>query len=259
MSPRNNDLIRPCPPSNSHATLFCLHHAGGGGAGFRRWSGWMSSGIQVAPVVLPGREGLSLVPPFTAFRTAVERIAEAMEPATERPYALFGHSLGAVLAFEIACFLEQKGLQGPRCVVVSGRRAPHLPDEHHTDPDGSSPSVPSSQLPDAEFSELLRSMGGTPREILGNPEMLAFLLPVIRADFRLAEDYKWDGRAKCRCPLLVLGGTEDTYASLDELNAWAKHTAAETSVLRFDGGHFFISSQEAEVCRAISDFVYRHL
>jgi surfactin synthase thioesterase subunit len=106
---------------------------------------------------------------------------------------------------------------------------------------------------------LLRNMGGTPREILNYPEMLAFLLPVIRADFRLAEDYNWDGRSKCSCPFLVLGGTEDTYTSVEELNAWAKHTTAETNVLRLNGGHFFISSQEAEVCRAISAYMYQHL
>ena len=254
MSARNNKLITTNSSSESRSTLFCLHHAGGGGAGFRRWSRMISPDIQVASVVLPGREGLSHVPPFTDFTIAVQRIAEEMQTFTQRPYALFGHSLGAVLAFETACLLERNGLPGPCCVIVSGRRAPHLRD----DP-GETDAKPSSELPEAEFIELLENMGGMPKEILNNPEMLEFLLPVIRADFRLAENYSWDGCSKCACPLMVFGGTEDTYASFDELHAWARHSVAKTSVLRFQGGHFFISSQEAEVCRAISGYLYQHL
>src|SRR5439155_16351561 len=114
---------------------------------------------------------------------AVERISSEIQSLTDKPYALFGHSLGAALAFEVGCCLERRGLRGPMCLIVSGRGALHRDDKGRDDQDTCASRGPTSALPEAEFINVLREMGGTPPEVLNNPEIMKFLLPVIRADF----------------------------------------------------------------------------
>lgn len=253
-SRQKRNLISLLPANGSGCRLFCIHHAGGGGANFRRWPQLIGPSIQVGTVVLPGRERLLGLPPFTDFRTAVEQICSELQPLSSKPFALFGHSLGAALAFEITYRLEQQGARSPFCLIVSGRSALHLLDSPSKDSeDGEGPN---SALPESEFISLLQQMGGTPPEILNNPEMLQFLLPVIRADFRLAEDYRWEGQSRIACPLLVLGGNGDQYAN--ELAAWRDLTTGEVGMRIFEGGHFFTMSREEEVCQVIANFVKQH-
>jgi medium-chain acyl-[acyl-carrier-protein] hydrolase len=250
-SRREQSLVSVLPSNGDLCRLFCFHHAGGGGANFRRWPRLIDPLIQVGTVVLPGRERLLGLAPFTDFVTAVEQICNELRRISIKPFALFGHSLGAALAFEVTYRLEQQGSCSPFCLIVSGRGALHLPDSPSNRSGGG--ECPNSALPDAEFISLLEEMGGTPPEILSNSEMLRFLLPVIRADFRLSEDYHWDGKSKVRCPVLVLGGNGDEYAK--ELAAWRDLTTGEVTLHIFDGGHFFTMTKEEEVCKVVANFV----
>jgi medium-chain acyl-[acyl-carrier-protein] hydrolase len=253
----NNNLVSlAAGAAESRCTLFCLHHAGGGAAGFRNWPRLLGPSVQIGTVVLPGREASFGQPPFTDLAKAVTRICDEIQRLTNMPYALFGHSLGAVLAFEIACNLQSAGTTAPSCLIVSGRRALQLQDGAVGGRDsGSARERASSRLPDAEFIDLLRRFGGTPPQILDNPEMMQLFLPVIRADFRLVETYRWDGRSRCTCPILVLAGNTDPYTKPEELAAWQALSTGAVTVRLFDGGHFFIASHEAEVCRAIAQFL----
>jgi medium-chain acyl-[acyl-carrier-protein] hydrolase len=141
-------------------------------------------------------------------------------------------------------------------LIVSGRRALHLQD-NVTDKHSASCAVEraSSTLPDAEFIDLLRRIGGTPREILNNPEMMRLFLPLIRADFRLGENYRWDDQSRSSCSILVLGGKTDPSARPEELSLWCDLTTGDVTVRTFDGGHFFITSREVEACSAIAAFL----
>lgn len=234
-----------------------MHHAGGGAAVFRNWPRLLGSSVQVGTVVLPGREALFAQRPITDFALAVARISEQMQPLTETPYALFGHSLGAALAFETAARLERRGLRAPTCIIVSGRPAPHLQD--HGGGQSRGAGRPFSRLPDREFRDLLRDMGGTSPEVLDNSEMMRALMPLVRADFSLAENYRWDGRSRVSCSILVLGGRADPYARAEELAEWSALTSGRVTVRTFDGGHFFLGSCEAEVCNTIGAFIDRQL
>jgi surfactin synthase thioesterase subunit len=231
--------------------LFCFHHAGGGGAVFRRWQKLFGAGIEVVPVVLPGREGSFGRAPIKDFTLAVERICAEIEPLTGAPYALFGHSLGAALAFEVACKLERSAPRAPSCIIVSGRGALHVHD-------GAEESS-SSTLPDPELVAKLSRYGGTPREIIESPEMLQLFLPIIRADFRLAESYCWDGRSKTTRPLLVLGGMADRFAGAAELERWRELTSGPATIQLFEGGHFFIETHAADTCATIATFLERSM
>lgn len=211
--------------------------------------------MQVSTVVLPGRETARAQQPLTDFATAVERLCCELLPITDKPYALFGHSLGALLALEVGCRLEHRGQRPPSCLIVSGRAAPHLPGDDAEESNGG----PTSTLPDAELVAVLRSMDGTPPELLDNPEMMQFLLPLIRADFRLAESYRWESRSRISCPVLAIGGRADSSAAPDKLNEWCAMTTAGVTVHAFDGGHFFITGCEAEVCCVIGAFLDQHM
>jgi medium-chain acyl-[acyl-carrier-protein] hydrolase len=241
--------------------LFCFHHAGGGASLFRNWPHLLGPAIQVATVQLPGREASFGESPLTDFDLAVERISTEIKSWADRPYALFGHSLGAILAFEIACRFERGGARPPDCLIFSGHPPPQLSDamsaSNETGAHAMQPA--SSKLPDEEFLDLLRRYGGTPREILDNSEMLNVFLPILRADFSLAEGYRMRKGTRVACPILVLGGRQDSLAKADELPRWGELTNSGVTVRLFDGGHFFIRSHEAEVCDMIADFLQPHM
>jgi len=251
-----NNLVSLTPANRHRCTLFCIHHAGGGAAVFRNWPRLLGPSIQVGTVVLPGREALVNQPPLTDFAIAVERICGELVSMVDRPYALFGHSLGATLAFEVTCRLEQSVPHAPSCLVVSGCGPVHLKDVNTRMQSGSADSdLMSSTLADSELVQLLHRMGGTPPEVLRNHEMMQHFLPIIRADSRLQENYRWDGRSRSGCSILVLGGKNDQFAKSEELQEWRALTTGEVVVRTFDGGHFFILSREADACRAIAEFL----
>lgn len=227
------------PPCRAEATapptldadavqLFCLPHAGAGASAYKDWPESLAPGIEAIPVQLPGRESRHREP---ALYSALELAAELTGPLARRAggdFALFGHSMGALLCYELAHELSALG-KPPRHLFVSGLGAPHLP------PEG--PVL--HELPDDELLAVIAQMEGTAPEVLAQPLLMQFLLPLLRADLTVWETYvpHWDSLLPV--PITAMGGRRDAGVSLDRLSAWGSLTSAEFHVAVFDGGHFY--------------------
>jgi medium-chain acyl-[acyl-carrier-protein] hydrolase len=173
----------------------------------------------------------------------VEALTAAIAPWFDRPFVILGHSLGALTGFEVALRLRREGMPGPRHFVASGHRAPHLAHRHE----------PLAHLDDVTFvAELKRRYDGIPEAVLRNPELMELVLPTLRADLRLLEDYAYHSELQLDCPITCFGGLDDAEARRDELDAWGTHTAKEFQVCMFPGGHFFLQSAVDRVAAALA-------
>jgi surfactin synthase thioesterase subunit len=221
----------------ARTTLFCLPYAGGSALSvFRSWAQRLPDTIDLRPVELPGRGGRIREPVISRWESVLDDVLATMRQ-TGAPCALYGHSLGALLAFECARRLRRDG--GPEVVelFVSGHRAPHLPR-----------SVPTMHdLPRAEFIARLRDYEGTPEVILQDVDLMDLFEPILRADFTLSECYTFTDDGPLDCPIVVFGGRDDPYADLAALYAWERHTTAECSVQVYPGGHFFNNQFESDI------------
>jgi medium-chain acyl-[acyl-carrier-protein] hydrolase len=230
--------------------LFCFPYAGGGASVFHGWGARLGGAVEVCPIQLPGRENRISETPLTRMDTVANLLAEALEPYLDRPVIFFGYSLGALIAYEVAVrFLAAKRTQPDR-LIVAAHGAPQIQCYREQ----------TWQLPDLEFKRRLRKLDGTREEVLQNEELMTLMLPVLRADFQLAETY--DFRAdydRLDCPITVFGGTRDQQVSNAHLRAWMETTRGEFELKMFDGGHFFIRSHTKEVIDAIGMALRVHL
>ncbi|CAM03544.1 thioesterase II family protein [Saccharopolyspora erythraea] len=221
--------------------LFCFPHAGGGMAAFRPWVGALGPEIEVVPVPLPGREARIGEPAHTRMEALAEQVTRELAPSLDRPHACFGHSMGAGLAWEVA------RRTGPLGVVASARRGPHLPTRRRR----------LSELPDELFLAELGRLGGTPREVLDNPELVELLLPTLRADFTLSESFTAPAGRRLHCPVVAMAGEDDHEVDRDELAAWERSTTGAFRSHRFPGGHFYLAEANPEVLSVVRAEVLR--
>jgi medium-chain acyl-[acyl-carrier-protein] hydrolase len=222
--------------------LFCFPYAGGSASVFHSWAAALRSDVELNAVQLPGRENRLLDPPFIRLALLVEALAQILPPYLDRPYAFFGHSMGALIGFELARLFRKQGSPGPACLIVSGHRAPHLPDRR----------PPIHHLPDARFIEELRRLNGTPEEVLQHEELRDLLLPVLRADFAVCETYLYAPEQPLDCPIFVIGGEQDPEVSQDELAAWQLHTRGAFTLHMIPGDHFFLHSARPLLLNAVN-------
>lgn len=209
---------------------------------FRSWQDFFFGKVEIWALQLPGRSARLHEPPFTQMQPLVDAVAEQLLPWLDRPFAFFGHSMGATLSFEVACKLRGEQNLEPRHLFVSGRRAPHRP----------SPP-PIYHLPEPEFIERLRSLNGTPDEVLDHQEFLQLLMPMLRADFEVIETYKHIPRPALQCPITALGGLRDENVGQEHLNAWNELTVGPFSMHMFSGNHFFLNSEQKALLQVISN------
>jgi medium-chain acyl-[acyl-carrier-protein] hydrolase len=222
--------------------LVCFPHAGGSASIFAAWQRLLSSAIEVVGVQLPGREERRGEAFLESMPLAVDAIVSELAEMDDRPLAFFGYSLGAVLAFECIRARRRRGAPVPKQLFVAASRSPHR----------LRPS-PISHLPAADFvSAITRRYEGIPQQILGEPELLAYFVTVLRGDLRLLEAYRYLDEPPLSCPIHALGGSEDRHVESDELNAWASQTQAEFSSALLPGGHFFIQRHLDTVLRSVS-------
>jgi surfactin synthase thioesterase subunit len=214
---------------------------------FHRWAGELPAWIEVRAVQLPGRANRLLEAPFVRLRPLVETLARELASDLRGSYALFGHSMGALISFELARELRRQNGHGPSRLFVSGYRAPHLPDRE----------PPIHHLPGAEFVEELRLLAGTPGEVLENPELRQLLLPALRADFAMCETYEYVPEGPFECPIVAFGGQDDRKVSGEELSGWREHTHSAFRLRMLPGGHFFLHSARAALLEDVAQELTR--
>ncbi|MFP5263080.1 MAG: thioesterase II family protein [Blastocatellia bacterium] len=226
----------------ARARLFCFPYAGGSAAVFNKWSDYLPRSLEVCPVQLPGRSNRLGDVPFTRLAPLVDAALENLLPHLERPFALFGHSMGAIIAFELARRLEREYHKVAIQLFVSACRAPQLPVE----------DLPMYDLPEAEFIRYLRKLNGTPREILRDSEMMRLMLPLLRADIAVCQTYNYTPGPLLSCRMTAFGGIQDMDVTREHLQAWSEQTTGPFSLRMLPGDHFFLHSAEPTLLLAIS-------
>ena len=213
--------------------LICFHHAGGGPSLFREWQQHLSPYTEVWAAATPGRETRVAERPLYRLETLAMMLAEAMP--LDLPFAFFGHSLGGVLAFEVARQLHERHWPVPQRLFVSACSAPQLCRREKS----------RATLSDAELLETLQSFAATPKEILGHPEYLQMVLSVLRADFNLIDSYTVPADSQFRLPITAYAGTADKHITPTRILAWQRWALPGFACRSFEGDHFYLNHQRS--------------
>lgn len=221
--------------------LYCFPYAGAGAAVFREWPDHLPSDLELCVPCLPGRDARIDEPPASVMAPLVADLARQMLPALTVPYALFGHSMGAFITFDLAHALSDLG-RPPAHLFVSAQRGPHLP----------YPGRPIFALPDHEFlAGILERYDSIPKTILEQKDLMAILLRTFRGDFTLVEDYHYLATRPLACPITAFGGAGDKGIPREQLEAWSAETTNRFRLHLLPGGHFFLQNSRAELLSVI--------
>ncbi|MGW6391082.1 thioesterase II family protein [Streptomyces sp. NPDC055103] len=218
------------------ARLVCFPHAGGAASSFVRFSRLLSPVVDVLAVQYPGRQDRYRERPVESVTRLEELVADALDPVDDRPYAFFGHSMGAVVAYETARTLAARSAPGPVRLFLSGRSAP-----------GPRPEAGDRVVGDADVIAEIRRLGGTGAGVLDDPELMELALPALRADYRAVGAYAWEPGPPLDCPITVLVGDADPVAPVARAAEWSGFTSAETDLRVFPGGHFYLDGHTEEI------------
>lgn len=220
--------------------LFCFPYAGGSASIFRGWFDALPEWVDVCPIQLPGREGRLMEKPYTSLKRIVEELVDRLASETDHPYAVFGHSMGALIGFEFARAFSRKG-KPPLKLFVSGRNAPQCERRNKM----------IHLLPEHEFLEELKRLNGTPEQVLENKELMELLMPIVRADFAVFETYQYEQGPPLSCPIIAFGGLVDPEVTREQLEAWSEHTVSRFQLKMLPGDHFFLHQMKDELVNAI--------
>jgi surfactin synthase thioesterase subunit len=239
-------IRRPQPRPGAAIRLFCLPHAGGTPGLFNAWTSLLPASVELMPLCLPGREHRLNDPFPDDIPTLVTELAEAMTPWLDRPWAMFGHSMGATVAHELALMLARGSHPRPAHLFVSS----HEPPQHHRD------GVFHRQDDEIIWAELMR-LGGIHPDLLEVPELRAIVLPTIRNDYRLIETYLPSTEGGHDCPLTAFLGRSDPDLTPEEIEHWRIWTRDEFQLQMFSGGHFYLQEHPEEVVNATIDALFQ--
>lgn len=221
--------------------LVCFPHAGGSAGVYRPLARALAPEVEVVAVQYPGRMDRHRDASVESITGLAELIAAELEARMDRPYALFGHSMGASVAYETARLVESGAGPGPVRLFLSGRSAP-------------AERVPRGGrlLDDAELLAELRRLGGTGRQVLENPLLLEMVLPALRADYAALRSYSWRPGPPLGCPFTVLVGESDPLVAVDEAAGWLEHSSARGEFHTFSGGHFYLNDHVDALAGVVS-------
>jgi medium-chain acyl-[acyl-carrier-protein] hydrolase len=240
--PQQRWILRPAPRPAATLRLFCFPYAGIGASIFRSWAPEFPPHVELCLIQPPGREGRFTEPAFHDLSAMADSAAQGIAKHLSTPFMMFGHSLGALVSFEVVRRLRRQGLPLPLHLFVSAHRAPHVPNPH----------APLRHLADAEFIERVsREYDGIPRAVLENPDLVELMLPSLRADFTAFETYQWTDEAPLQLPISAFGGRTDRRVSEAELDGWRGRTTGSFRLEMFDGDHFFLQSRRDELIASI--------
>jgi medium-chain acyl-[acyl-carrier-protein] hydrolase len=240
-APSNPWLFVPRRLEQPRLRLLCFPCAGGGASSYGEWAAHVPEGVELVAVRLPGRDSRAREKAITELPVLVEALVDVLCPLLNQPVVFFGHSTGALVAFELSRRLRMLGVMAPTGLIVACCRAPHLPLQHS----------PIHQLPRDEFVAELRRFGGTPEAVLAHPEFLEMIIPSLRADLGLLERYQHEADSPLACAIVGCAGADDPHVRLDEVEAWGSHTAAAFTAHSFAGDHFFFRGRVPELLRVL--------
>lgn len=239
--PRNPWLVWPEPKPGARFQLICIPYAGGSAYIFNDWPKFLSNLVQVCAIQLPGRGRRIQEPAFTELSAIVPPLTEALLPHLGSRFAIFGHSMGALIGFELLRELRKRYRRNAAHLFVSGCYAPHIPDPN-----------PLYSLPDQGFIEGLKRLQGVPPAGLDNAELVQLMLPTLRADCLVTESYVYQDDLPLHCPITVFGGTEDTIAKEEDLVEWERHTNSRFARHIFPGKHFFFEAAQTSILQIVN-------
>ncbi|WP_434599541.1 thioesterase II family protein [Streptomyces sp. A5-4] len=242
----SRSMVRTAPRPDAHTTLYCLPHAGGAASAYRDWSTQLPAWLEVVAVQLPGREHRVAEPPTFSPEDTAAAVEADLSAHPDRSIVLFGHSMGGLLAFEVARLLARDGGPAPTGLFVSGSEHPAA--KEHTDP-----AV--SQLSDPELLDWAVALGGMPAWVVAEPQMHELVLPILRADCAWLENHVYRAAAPLACPITVMAGEADPHVGITGLRAWQMETTGNFRMRRHPGGHFYADDKLPEVLGGVADDV----
>ena len=233
-------IVRSRPEPQAQVSLLCFPYAGGSSMMYRAWSRTLSPSIDVCAVELPGHGARVDEPLVTRLDALLDALVPAIAPILDRPVALFGYSMGSLVAFELARRLEERGVR-PLHLFVAARSPPQCAGRAQV-----------HALPRPEFLRSIERLGGTPPELFRSRELLDLFVPVLRADIEMVETHVDRPGPLLACPITAFGGSDDPHALPATMPGWGEHTRGDFAYRELAGGHFFLRGAEREVLDVIS-------
>jgi medium-chain acyl-[acyl-carrier-protein] hydrolase len=235
-------LVIPRENPSARLRLFCFPYAGGNVLTFRKWPESLPVEVEVCALQLPGRGNRLLEKPFDSLLPLVQAIATVIAPYLDKPFTFFGHSMGAMIAFELARHLRREFSLLPEHLFISGRCAPQLVRQEHV----------TYNLSESEFLESLRDLNGTAKAVLEHRELMELMSPLLRADFAVCQTYSYLHELPLACPFTVFGGLSDREVTRHQLDAWREQTTGSFVLRMLPGDHFFLDSAQGSLLSLLS-------
>lgn len=244
----NKWIVVPNPRPAAKIILLCFPFAGGSSNSFRSWAGILPPSVELWAIELPGHGSRLSEPLVENIEDLIVPLSEGIVGSLEKPFAIFGHSMGALLGFEVALYLQNHFQKIAEHVFLSGHGAPgtprHEPEIHH--------------LPKPQFLAKIKEYNGTPQEVLENEELMDLMFPILKADFKLCETYRHNNSGKLQAPITALGGIQDPSITRQDMEQWAQFTSSSFNVRFFPGDHFYLLHHKINLLKAILTDISSH-
>ncbi|KGJ86793.1 thioesterase II family protein [Colwellia psychrerythraea] len=241
----NKWFVRPNPNPTADLRLICFPYAGGSSTTYLSWVKELPKNVELVIIQTPGRGSRMCEVPYSDMDTLVGDLVKIIPQLLNKPYILFGHSLGSRVAFELMSQLKMLNHPPPIHFIASGSRGPQY----------LSNNEPIYHLKDEEFINEIRGLNGTPPAVLDNKELMDLFLPMLKADFEIADKYCYNKNETFNCPISVLGGEDDFDITYSKLSGWGEHFTHDAEIHMFVGNHFFIDSNKEGVLKKVNNII----